>query len=183
MCRKTIWSAWSPWRSIGRPLAPSVNGGVAISREPIGAPAGVGEPGLNWNRTRSEPGTPRICMPVRRSEGSWPVCGVRSHETAAADATGVAAGTTVAVGADGEAVAAAEGADDGAAIDGDALGAVGPHAAIDNARIARVTMGRRRVALLKRSSEDWEMSGRTRRSGRAPVRRGSSPAVPLPTAL
>ena len=91
--------------------------------------------------------------------------------------------STVAVGAAGEAVAAAEGAGVTAAVDGDALGVVGPQAAMDSPRITRITMGRRRVAWLKTSSEDWERSGRTRRSGRAPARRGSSPAAPLPTAL
>ena len=95
------------------------------------------------------------------------------------------AGVTVAVGAAGEAVvvAVAEGVDDGAAVDGDALGVAGAQAATDSPRIARLTMGKRRVAWLKTSSEDWERSGHTRRSGRAPARRGSSPVAPLPTAL
>ena len=183
MPRKTTWSACSPWRSTGRPLAPSVKGGVATSREP-----GVDQP-ASANRGRMEPhdvGTAARRGPVprsKRSDGNWPVCGFRSHETAPADADGVDRGAIVAVGAAGEAVGAVDGADVAAAVDGDALGVVGPQAAMDSPRIARLTMGRRRVAWLKTSSGDWERSGRTRRSGQAPARQGSSPAAPLPTAL
>ena len=121
-------------------------------------------------------------MPVKRSEGSAPVCGFRSHETAAADADGVAVGVTVAVGA-GDAVGTSDAAGGVAEVDGAAVGAVEPHAATHSATSARTTMGKWRVALVKASSGDWGMSGRMRRSGPAPSRRGSSPAAPRPTAL
>ena len=85
----------------------------------------------------SAPGTPRTWIPVRRSEGSWPVCGFRSHETTRCRRRWRRpTGATVAVGAAGEAVTAADGDGvDGAAVDGDALGVVGPQAAMDSPRI------------------------------------------------
>ena len=42
---KTTWRTCSPWTSIGRPLAPPVNGGFGdVERAPVGGPTGSSEP-------------------------------------------------------------------------------------------------------------------------------------------
>src|SRR6478736_7538975 len=98
MPRNTTWSACSPLRSIGRPLAPRVNGGVATSRVPVAGPFGSSDRSPKLNRTTSRLGRPRISTFVIRSEGRRPVWRSTAHAAAKAageaevevEATGVA---------------------------------------------------------------------------------------------
>ncbi len=114
--------------SIGRPLAPSTNGGSAISRRPSDGPCGgVGEDGSpNTKVTRSPPLAESIRTSVIRSDGSRPVWVSTGQASAVvgtgdgpaetgADAVAEGEGATVAVGP-GLALGSALGPPDGTGV-------------------------------------------------------------------
>src|SRR3954464_5083745 len=116
----TTWRACSPSRSMGTPLAPPVNGGVATSRVPLAGPLGSSERGPNGNRTTSRPGGLSISTFVIRSEGRrlvWRTTAQAAADAAAdavglADGDSVAGGVAVAVAVDAEGVGVNVGAGD-----------------------------------------------------------------------
>jgi hypothetical protein len=121
--------------------------------------------GAELDRTMSVPGTPRTCMPVRRSREE-PVCDVRAQATDGAGRCGAGVVAATLGGADGDRgrrwrLAEAEG-----------VGSLPSHAATTSASAASKAWAERRVAWIKRSSGDSGRSGRRRRPGRAPARRG-----------
>src|SRR6476469_8273971 len=95
MCSKRTATTPSPWRSIASPLPAWVYGGSGTNSEPIGTPAGLPiDASPNTKVTTSASAVEPIVTSTRRSEGSWPSCGLTAHATAV-DGAGASVGADV----------------------------------------------------------------------------------------